>query len=204
MFHRGTRFLAAAVLMCSGSLALAEQAPAADPAAPAATPPAPAAPATPASDAAKARAAAVAAKANIDVNEGWTRATAGDATTVIVSMKISSVKDPDRLLSIDAAIAEKAEIQEEASQNGAVKAGTVQMLDIPGGATVEFKMGGRRLVLTGLKAPLKEGESFLITLKFDKAGTESTPVKVLGTSATGLPPVGSTRKGDSTAAVSQR
>ena len=77
-------------------------------------------------------------------------------------------------------------------------------IDIPAGGTVNFGPGGRYFNLTGLKAPLKEGESFLLTLKFDKAGTSSTAVKVLGTGATGLPPAASARKGDTTAGVSQR
>ena len=62
----------------------------------------------------------------------------------------------------------------------------------------------RKLALTGLKGPLKDGESFIVTLKFEKAGTESMSVKVLSASANGLPPVGSTRKGDTTAAVTLR
>jgi copper(I)-binding protein len=113
-------------------------------------------------------------------------------------MQITSVKDADRLLAIDVAMADKAEIQDSPG-----KAMTAGALEIPAGGTIDFKPGGRSLVLTGLKAPLKEGESFLVTLKFDKAGTQSLPVKVLSTSATGLPPVGSARKGDTTAAVSQ-
>jgi copper(I)-binding protein len=58
-------------------------------------------------------------------------------------------------------------------------------------------------MLTGLKAPLKEGDSFLITLHFDKAGTENAAVKILGAAANSYPPaVG--RRGDTTANVSER
>jgi periplasmic copper chaperone A len=206
-FRRGTAVAAAFAFLISGSLTvLAASAPETTPPAPEATPPATPAPAaapTPASEAAKARAAAVAAKANVDIGEGWTRAAAGDATAAIY-LKIASVKDADRLVGIDVAIAAKAELREETSQNGGGKPLAAQTLDIPAGTTVEFKPGGRYLALSGLKAPLSEGESFLITLKFDKAGTQNMPVKVLGASANGLSPVGSNRRGDSTAAVSQR
>ena len=118
-------------------------------------------------------------------------------------MKITSVKDADKLTEVDVAKASKAVVQDETRQNGAVRITPVETLEIPAGATIEFKPGGRQLALTGLKSPLKEGESFLITLRFEKAGTESTAVKVLSAAATGLPPIGSTRKGDTTAAVSQ-
>ena len=64
------------------------------------------------------------------------------------------------------------------------------VIDIPGGATVNLGPGGRYFTLVGLKAPLKEGDSFLITMKFDKAGTSSTAVKVLGAAASGPFPCG--------------
>ncbi len=201
--------LAAAALVLSSSLAVwaapaappAPQPAPAAPSAPAVNPSAPGAPAPTGTEAARARAAAVAAKANIDIGEGWTRATP-EGSTAVVYLKITSVKDADKLVAIDLAMAEKADIQDQTIAGA--KPAVVQMLDIPAGATLDFRPGGRFLALSGLKAPLKEGESFLITLKFDKAGTQSLPVKVLNATATGLPPVGSTRKGDTTAAVSQR
>ena len=44
-------------------------------------------------------------------------------------------------------------------------------------------------MLIGLKAPLKEGESFLISLTFEKAGTETAVVKIAGAAAMGPPGV---------------
>jgi copper(I)-binding protein len=203
----------AALLAVSGSLAApAPQAPAAPAAIPPGAPVTPAVPApvpgaptpAPGDSAAKARAAAVAAKANIDIGEAWTRATPGAATTAAVYLKIASNKDADRLVAVDVAAAENAEVHDATTQNGVAKMAALPSVEIPAGGTVSFAPGGRHVMLTGLKGPLKEGESFLITLTFDKAGKESTAVKVLATSATGLPPVGSTRRGDTTAGVTQR
>ena len=186
---------AAAVLLMCGSLAFAQPtlplpAPGATPAAPAAVP----------NDAAaaKARAAALAAKANIDVAEAWTRATS--APNAPVYLHIVSGKDPDRLLGIDSAIAKSVELRDDAQKTQGQFA---PVIDIPAGGTVNLGPGGRYLMLTGLKAPLKEGDSFLVTLHFDKAGTESAAVKVLGPAANSYPPaVG--RRGDTTASVSER
>lgn len=186
--------------------AFAGEAPAPAPEAPAPEAPAPAtpaAPATPQSEAARARAAAIAAKNNIDIGEGWVRAT-GQDTAASVYLTISSVKDADRLLSVDAAIAESVELRDAPNASGAATAAASQTLDIPATATINFRPGGRHIALVGLKAPLLEGEVFLMTFRFDKAGTQSLPVKVLDTAATSLPPLGSTRKGDTTAAVTQR
>ncbi|HMI97380.1 MAG TPA: copper chaperone PCu(A)C [Micropepsaceae bacterium] len=192
---------AGATLALFGSLAFAQ------PTLPLPTPgTAPAAPAAPAgvpSDvAAKARAAALAAKANVDVTEAWAKAS-GTATSAPIYLHIVSVKEPDRLLSVDAAMANHVELHDDSPQATA-RVIPMPVIDIPGGATVNLGPGGRYLTLVGLKAPLKEGDSFLITLKFDKAGTSSTSVKILGAAATGLPSTSAARRGDTTAGVSQR
>jgi periplasmic copper chaperone A len=163
---------------------------------------APAAPAAPSDVAAKARAAALAAKANVDVTEAWTKAS-GTATTAAIYLHIVSAKEPDRLLSVDAAIANHVELHDDSPQATA-RVMPAPIIDIPGGATVNLGPGGRYLTLVGLKAPLKEGESFLLTLKFDKAGTSSTSVKVLGAAANGPPAASAARRGDTTSGVSQR
>ena len=193
--------VAGATLALYGSLALAQ------PTLPLPTPGkdtgAPAAPAGVPNDvAAKARAAALAAKANVDVTEAWTKAS-GTATSAPIYLHIVSAKEPDRLLSVDAAMANHIELHDDSPQATA-RVMPMPVIDIPGGATVNLGPGGRYLTLVGLKAPLKEGDSFLITMKFDKAGTSSTAVKILGAAASGPPAAGAARRGDTTAGVSQR
>jgi copper(I)-binding protein len=168
---------------------------------PAPTPGLPATPGAPAGGgdaAARARAAALAAKANIDITEAWARAS-GNATTAPIYLHIVSAKDPDKLVGVDVTIAGKIELKDEMG-----RATPVPAIDIPAGGTVNFAPGGRYLNLVGLKAPLKEGDSFLVTFKFDKAGTSSTAVKILGSAATGPAAAATARKGDTTSGVSQR
>jgi copper(I)-binding protein len=155
--------------------------------------------ATPGGDnAARARAAALAAKANIDITEAWTRAS-GNATSAPVYLHIVSAKDADRLTGVEVHMADKIEIKDAMG-----RATPLQAVDIPAGGTVNFAPNGQYLNLVGLKAPLKEGDSFLITMKFDKAGTSSTAVKILGTGANGYTASATTRRGDTTAGVTQR
>jgi copper(I)-binding protein len=166
---------------------------------PAPAPGTPAAPGAPTGDtAARARAAALAAKANIDITEAWTRAS-GNAMTAPIYLHIVSGKDPDKLLGVEVAVAGKIELRDEMG-----RAMPVPAIDVPAGGTVNFAPGGRYLNLVGLKAPLKEGDSFLVTFKFDKAGTSSTAVKVLGSAASGPAAAATARKGDTTSGVSQR
>lgn len=170
--------------------------------------PAPAntAPGTPAAapgDDARARAAAMAAKANIDVTDAWARATAANATTAQVYLHLVSAKDPDRLVGLEVANATRVDLR-EATDTGAAKGNAAPALDVPAGGTMNFVPGGRHLLLTGLKAPLKEGESFLLTLRFDKGGSQTAVVKVLATNATAPPQAAAERRGDTTAGATER
>jgi copper(I)-binding protein len=175
------------------TLAQAEDAPAA----PASAPP-PDAPPEPPVDP-KVRAAAVAAKNNIGVTSAWTRATGNNATSADLFLQISSDKDADRLLDVEVAAAGSVELGDSAAQ----KTSPLAAIEIPAGGMVEFAPGGRYFKLNGLKAPLKEGDSFLITLRFDKAGTESAAVRILAPNATAFPPL-TGRTGDTTQDVTNR
>jgi copper(I)-binding protein len=145
----------------------------------------------------------MAAKANIDVTDAWTRATAANATTAPVYMHVVSVKDPDRLVGLEVANAARIDVR-EATDQGAAKGTAQPAVDVPAGGTVNFAPGGRYLLLTGLKAPLKEGESFLVTLRFDKGGTQTAVVRVLNASANGPPQAAAARSGDTTAGATTR
>jgi copper(I)-binding protein len=166
------------------------------------TPGAPDIPGAPGEEA-RARAAAMAAKANIDVSDAWTRATAPNATTANIYMHLVSAKDPDRLIGLEVSNAARIDVREPTDQ-GAAKGNVQPSVDVPGGGEVNFAPGNRYLLLTGLKAPLREGESFLLTLRFDKGGTQTAVVKVLNTNASGPPTATAGRQGDTTAGATAR
>jgi periplasmic copper chaperone A len=162
----------------------------------------PGAPGAPGEDA-RARAAAMAAKANIDVTDAWARATAANATTAQVYLHLVSAKDADRLVGLEVSNATRIDVREAADQ-GAAKGNAAPSVDVPAGGTVNFAPGNRHLLLTGLKAPLREGESFLLTLRFDKGGTQTAVVKVLGANASGPAQAAAERRGDTTAGATER
>lgn len=172
--------------------------------------PAPTTPETPAGapgapgDDARARAAAMAAKANIDVTDAWARASAANATTAQVYLHLVSAKDPDRLVGLEVSNATRIDVREP-TDTGAAKGNAAPSVDVPGGGNLNFAPGARHLLLSGLKAPLKEGESFLLTLRFDKGGSQTAVVKVLGANASG-PAQGAAaeRRGDTTAGATDR
>jgi periplasmic copper chaperone A len=49
---------------------------------------------------------------------------------------------------------------------------------IPEGQKVALKPGGMHVMLIGLKAPLRQGQTFPLTLTFAKAGPETVTVVV--------------------------
>jgi copper(I)-binding protein len=169
---------------------------------PATTPETPAIPGAPGEEA-RARAAAMAAKANIDVTDAWTRATAANATTANIYMHLVSAKDPDRLIGLEVSNAARIDVREP-TDTGAAKGNIQPSVDVPAGGEVNFTPGSRYLLLTGLRAPLREGESFLLTLRFDKGGTQTAVVKVLNPSASGPPTATAGRQGDTTAGATTR
>jgi copper(I)-binding protein len=58
-----------------------------------------------------------------------------------------------------------------AGQARLVSNGTqVSRLEIPGATTVKFAPGGPHVVLADLQRPLTKGETFIVTLEFDKSG----------------------------------
>jgi periplasmic copper chaperone A len=169
---------------------------------PATTPDAPAVPGAPGEEA-RARAAAMAAKANIDVTDAWTKATTPNATTAQIYLHLVSAKDADRLIGLEVSNATRIDVREPTDQ-GAAKGTAAPSVDVPPGGNVNFAPGGRHLLLTGLKAPLREGDSFLVTFRFEKGGSQAAVVKVLGANASGLPQASAARSGDTTAGATAR
>jgi hypothetical protein len=61
-------------------------------------------------------------------------------------------------------------------------------LDIPAGQPVTLKPGGEHIMLMGLNQPLHEGQSFPLTLDFEKAGPRTVTVTVEKAGARGPGP----------------
>jgi hypothetical protein len=138
---------------------------------------------------APAAAAAAAQKATIDASEAWTRATPGGAANAAVYLRIVNAgKDADTLNGVETENAKRAVVHTTTNNGGVARMNMVASLPIPRASTVTLAPGGSHVMLEGLKVPLRQGESFIITLVFAKAGKISTTVKVVSVSATGPGP----------------
>ena len=87
----------------------------------------------------------------------------------------------DRLLAASTPAATSVEIHRMQLQGDVMQMRAVSAVEIPASATVAMKHGtpdGYHLMLLGLKAPLKDGDRFPVTLTFEKAGTHDVQVWV--------------------------
>jgi copper(I)-binding protein len=74
-----------------------------------------------------------------------------------------------------------------AMEGNVMKMRQIDRLALPAGKTVQLSPGGYHLMLLGLKAPLKAGDSFPLTLKFEKAGEVTVKVRVEAAGAMTMP-----------------
>jgi copper(I)-binding protein len=128
-----------------------------------------------------------AAPGPIEIGQPWARATPGAAQVGAVYLTIRSAA-ADRLLLVSSPVAAAAELHVSAMAGMVMKMRRLAGVAIPAGQRVALAPGGMHIMLVGLKAPLREGQSFPLTLTFAKAGRQTVTVMVGKVGAMGPPP----------------
>jgi len=110
---------------------------------------------------------------DIMVEQPWAPATPGGATTAAVYMSIMNHGKSADTLTGGSSSAGKLEVHEMSMTGGVMRMRPLSGgLPIPAGGTVSLDPQGKyHFMLTGLKAPLSEGEHVPAALTFAKAGT---------------------------------
>jgi copper(I)-binding protein len=125
------------------------------------------------------------ASSPIVISHAWARATPVSAANGAVYLTITNHgTTDDRLTGASTAVASKAQMHVTLNENGVMKMRPMADVPIKAGGRAQFKPDGMHIMLLGLKHPLKAGDSFPLTLTFDKAGTVETMVKVEKAGAT--------------------
>jgi copper(I)-binding protein len=119
------------------------------------------------------------------ISQAWSRATPGGAKVAGGYLTIENKgTTADKLVSVSADIAGKAEVHEMAMDNGVMKMRPLDKgLVIDPGKTVKLAPGGYHLMLQELKGAFKEGEKVPVTLEFEKAGKVAVSLDVQGVGA---------------------
>lgn len=120
----------------------------------------------------------------ISVSDAWARASIGKARAGIAYVTVENTGTTnDRLISAAANVARKVLLHTHIMKDDVMMMRHVKAIDIPAGSKVALKPGGYHVMLIGLNGPLKLGESFPLSLTFDKAGTIKTIVSIQKTAA---------------------
>jgi len=120
----------------------------------------------------------------LEVSSPWARATPSRSENGVAYLTIQSPA-ADRLVSVSSPVAKKVELHTMSMQDMVMKMRPLAGLDIPAGQPVSLKPGGEHVMLLGLNRPLLEGQSFPLTLTFEKAGSLTVSVPVEKAGATG-------------------
>ena len=84
----------------------------------------------------------------------------------------------DRLVAAATPLAGEARLHIAINYNGVTKMRPLSAVDVKTKGQVALRPGGIHLMLAGLKRPLKEGQSFPLTLTFEKVGKLDVTVAV--------------------------
>jgi copper(I)-binding protein len=116
---------------------------------------------------------------DIDIDHPYARVTAAGQPTGAGYLKLDNKgRAEDKLLAARAAVAASVELHSMTMEGNVMRMRQVDGIALPAGGTVELKPGGYHIMFVGLKAPLKAGDKFPMTLKFEKAGEVEVVVNV--------------------------
>jgi periplasmic copper chaperone A len=121
--------------------------------------------------------AAAAQTGQVEVKDAWARATPGKAENGAAYLTIVSPA-ADRLVSVSTPVAKKAELHTMTTEGGVMKMRPLAGIDVAPGQPVTLKPGGAHIMLMGLNRPLQAGQSFPLTLSFEKAGQREVTVAI--------------------------
>jgi copper(I)-binding protein len=113
---------------------------------------------------------------SIACEQVWARPTPG--ATGAAYFTLTNNGAPDQLVGASTPIAASAGVHETIDDNGVMKMRPVASLALVPGKPVTFRPGGYHVMLVGLKAPLKAGDSFPLTLSFAHAQPITVTVNV--------------------------
>ena len=116
---------------------------------------------------------------SIVIDHPWARATPAGAKTGAAYMTLINNGDSgDRLLAAKTPVADSVQFHSVSEENGVSRMREMRAVEVPPGGKVTFSPGGMHIMVVGLKQPLKEGQTFPLSLTFEKAGKVEVTVSI--------------------------
>ncbi len=104
------------------------------------------------------------------IENAWSRATAPGQDAAGVDLSITG-KQAARLVGVSSPASKNVALHRMTHENGMMKMREVEFIELPAGKRVNLGESGYHLMLSGLKTPLKAGDSVPLTLSI-KAGNK--------------------------------
>lgn len=140
--------------------------------------------------AALAATAALHAQTNVKVEGAWARPTVQGQAAGGGFLKITGGAAADKLVSASATVSKTVELHTMVMEGEVMRMREIGAIDVPAGKTVELKPGGLHVMFIGIDKPLKNGDSFPLTLRFEKAGEVKVEMKVMTQAGAPAMPMG--------------
>lgn len=108
---------------------------------------------------------------DIETSGGWIRATAPGQDQAGADLAITS-KQTATLIGASSPACKAVQLHTMTSEDGMMRMREVKAIELPAGKRVNLRKSGYHLMMVGLKAPLKEGETvpFTLSIKVGKQG----------------------------------
>ena len=108
----------------------------------------------------------------------WARATPPGVSVGAAYLRIDGGTRADRLVGASSPRAERIEFHRVAYVDGMMRMRRMEAIELPVGARVDLAPQALHLMLIGLTAPLRAGETLQLTLRFESAGEQSIEAQV--------------------------
>lgn len=123
---------------------------------------------------------------DIGVSGAWARGTVPGQTAAAAYFEITNNGNAaDTLVGVSSAIGD-ATMHSSSMEGGIMRMRPLQSVDLPAHSVVKFQPGGNHIMITGLKRPLGEHDSFALSLHFQLSGDRDVTVEVRPATATGM------------------
>ena len=116
---------------------------------------------------------------DIQPGNAWARPTRGDAPGAVYVAINNKGSADDRLVGVFTDRAAMAMVHQTELVDGVARMRMAGEINIPAGQRIEMVPGGTHIMLQGLRAPLKTGDSFDLVLKFRQSGDKTVMVDVV-------------------------
>jgi len=128
---------------------------------------------------------ALAQAPTVEVSDAWARATTSMARAGGVFLTMKATGGSDRVVSASSPVADRVELHETIRDGNVMRMREVPELRVQQSEPTVLKPGGLHIMLMGLKQQLNRGDSFPLTITFEKAPAVTVTVTVQAAGAGG-------------------